>query len=370
MKSGTKFIAHADLAAWLNELAALHRVVAPRAEGASVVYRDLDPEKPLELFRKPTESAKHVLFPRSEELFSFAYKKPAFGIGKAGAKNDEQPTEPPKLEVTPPADPVPTIIFGMPGCDAGGVTTFDPIYNGRRFPDVYYLKKRDATILIARACNDVLSTCFCTWVGGSPANRKDADILATQLPEGWLLEPLTERAGAVMGSALLKDGAESQAEAAEELHAAAEKAIGRVPDLKGSDDALLALFDDADFWWEQSAGCIACGGCTYLCPTCHCFAITDETAGMAGVRLRSWDTCMAALYTLEASGHNPRTQKAARLRNRVGHKFSYFIRNNEGTISCCGCGRCIKSCPSSVDIRRIVLDALAKASKGKEAANG
>ncbi len=29
-----------------------------------------------------------------------------------------------------------------------------------------------------------------------------------------------------------------------------------------------------------------------------------------------------------------------------------------GRIACCGCGRCIKSCPSSVDIRRIVTDAL------------
>ncbi len=370
MKSGTKFISNADLSAWLGELAASFRVVAPRVEGSSVVYRDFDPATPPELFRKPTESAKHVLFPRSEELFSFAYKKPAFGVPKMGeeVKNDEQPSAPPKLEVAPPADPRPTVIFGLPGCDAGGVTTFDPIYNGRRFPDVYYLKKREATILIARACNEVLSTCFCTWVGGSPANRNDADVLATQLPEGWLLEPLTERAEKVMGSGLLKNGQDVQATAAETLHKAAGAAIGEVPDLNGCDGALLKLFDDADFWWEESAGCIACGGCTYLCPTCHCFSITDETAGSAGLRMRSWDTCMAALYTLEASGHNPRTQKAARLRNRVGHKFSYFVRNNEGAISCCGCGRCIKSCPSSVDIRRIVLNALAKA--GKEAANG
>ena len=88
------------------------------------------------------------------------------------------------------------------------------------------------------------------------------------------------------------------------------------------------------------------------------------------MRLRSWDTCMASLYTLEASGHNPRTQKAARLKNRVGHKFAYFIRNNDGRISCCGCGRCIKSCPSSVDIRKIVKDALAQAAQAKEKANG
>jgi predicted aldo/keto reductase-like oxidoreductase len=72
---------------------------------------------------------------------------------------------------------------------------------------------------------------------------------------------------------------------------------------------------------------------------------------------------MSPLFTLEASGHNPRPNKADRLKNRVGHKFSYYPSLHSGRFSCCGCGRCIRSCPSSVDIRKIVLDAV------KEAAN-
>ncbi|MCC8194937.1 MAG: hypothetical protein LIP28_09865 [Deltaproteobacteria bacterium] len=156
---GTKFIAKTDLDSWLAELASGMRVVAPRVEGNAVVYRDYDAAKGVELSRKPTESAKHVLFPRSEELFSFAYKRPAFGIPEKGGEVDDTP-EVMKLEVSTPADPAPTVIFGMTGCDAGSVTTFDPVYNGHKFKDVYYLKKRDATILIVRACNDVLTTCF------------------------------------------------------------------------------------------------------------------------------------------------------------------------------------------------------------------
>ena len=372
MKQGSKYILKSDLPAWFSELSASRRVMTPRAEGNSVVYRDYDPEKGLELGRKATESAKHALFPRSEELFSFRRVRPPFGIQKLGEAEAVAEEEAPALElkVQEPAEPTPTVVFGLLGCDAGGVSTFDPIYGGERFPDKYYLKRREATILIARACNDILSTCFCRWVGGDPADRKHADILATELTDGWLLEPLTDRASSVLGSALLKDARETQAENAETLHNTARDAMGEAPDLNGVDTALLARFEDQDFWWRHSSGCIACGACTYLCPTCHCFTITDEAAGQGGIRLRAWDTCMAALYTLEASGHNPRTQKAARLRNRVGHKFSYFLRNNKGTISCCGCGRCIKSCPSSVDIRRIVLDAVAKAAAGaKEAAN-
>ncbi|SBV90997.1 putative Hydrogenase [uncultured delta proteobacterium] len=366
---GTKFIAKTDLASWLGELASSMRVIAPRTEGNAVVYRDYDAAKGLELAKKPTESAKHVLFPRSEELFSFAYKRPAFGIPEKGQVLDDT-SEVMKLEVSVPADPRPTVIFGMLGCDAGSVTTFDPIYNGNKYKDVYYLKKRDATILIVRACNDVLSTCFCTWVGGDPANTQNGDILATELADGWLLQPLTSRAEKAMGSALLKDADKALEPKAEELHAAARKAIGEVPDLTGVDQKLFDVFANDAFWQAESAPCLACGVCTYLCPTCHCFSITDETAGRSGVRLRSWDTCMASLYTLEASGHNPRMQKAARLKNRVGHKFAYFIRNNDGQISCCGCGRCIRSCPSSVDIRQIVKDALAYTEKAKEKANG
>lgn len=366
---GTKFIATENLASWLAELASSMRVVAPRIEGDAVVYRDYDVAKGIELSRKPTESAKHVLFPRSEELLSFAYKRPPFGIPEKGQPVDDT-SEVMKLEVTTPVNPAPTVVFGMLGCDAGSVTTFDPIYNGDKFKDVYYLKKREATVLIVRACNDVLSTCFCTWVGGDPANTLDGDVLATEIDGGWLLRPITERAEKVMGSKLLKDADLGMDDAATELHAAARKALGDALDLNGIDKALFALFADEAFWRAESAACLACGVCTYLCPTCHCFSITDEVAGRSGVRLRSWDTCMASLYTLEASGHNPRTQKAARLKNRVGHKFAYFIRNNDGRISCCGCGRCIKSCPSSVDIRKIVKDALIEASNVKENANG
>jgi ferredoxin len=369
--TAAKFIAHQDVPAWLAELASAARVIAPVAEGSAVLYREYDPAGTLELVKKPTESAKHVLFPRSEALFSFKKEKIPFGPDKLGGteKQEMEETPAPNLTLTQPEVSKPAVVFGMPGCDAGGVTTFDPVYGGR-YQDPYYLQRREATVLIARACADVLSTCFCTWVGGDPANRRDADVLATSLKDGWLLEPLTERAERVLGSRLLCAPAVGLADEAEALHAAAREAIGPAPDLAGVEDGILARFDDRDFWWRHSAPCLACGVCTNLCPTCHCFTITDEKNGGAGVRLRSWDTCMAALYTLEASGHNPRGQKAARLRNRVGHKFSYFLKNNGGRISCCGCGRCIKSCPSSVDIRRIVLDALSGKGSVKEAANG
>ncbi len=134
--------------------------------------------------------------------------------------------------------------------------------------------------------------------------------------------------------------------------------MGKPMDFAPAQDKLMALFDDMEFWGDVSAKCISCGACTYLCPTCYCFNITDEGAGLSGRRVRSWDNCMSHQFTLEASGHNPRPTKAHRLRNRVGHKFSYYPAIHDEVIACCGCGRCIKSCPVSVDIREIVVRAM------------
>ena len=132
------------------------------------------------------------------------------------------------------------------------------------------------------------------------------------------------------------------------------------PNIKSAPEKVAARFNDTQFWQDQTDRCLSCGACTYFCPTCYCFTITDEGEGLSekgGRRLRSWDNCMSSLFTREASGHNPRTVKAFRMRNRVSHKYSTYPEN-WGAFSCSGCGRCISNCPVCLDIRAIVLAAL------------
>ena len=353
-----KYIAFADIPAWLEELSAAQTVYAPRREGKAVVYRPWQKGEQPELVERPTESAKHIVFPRAEELFRFNYQQaPETGGSK-------------KLSLAEPADPAPAVVFAALPCDTRGFLFFDPVYSGSgtngKFQDIYYLKRRACTTLITRTCRAPLATCFCNWTGGGPANREGADVLSTDVEGGLFLEALTEKGEAVLKSAALSPATEAHISAAQSSRDKAARSMGDAPDLGRTPPALISLFENLDFWREQSAGCLSCGACTYLCPTCYCFNITDESNGISGVRLRSWDACMFALFTLEASGHNPRNGRAARLRNRVGHKFSYYPGLHEGRFSCCGCGRCIKSCPSSIDIRRIVQNALAatEASRG------
>ena len=118
-----------------------------------------------------------------------------------------------------------------------------------------------------------------------------------------------------------------------------------------------AIFDNVDFWTKMSSACLSCGVCTFVCPTCYCFDICDETTFGQGTRRRLWDACMFTDFTLEASGHNPRPQVYQRLRQKICHKYSYSIRKY-GVISCVGCGRCTRSCPVNIDIFTFVDEAM------------
>ena len=134
---------------------------------------------------------------------------------------------------------------------------------------------------------------------------------------------------------------------------AAEEIRSRIP-AREIKPILDARFEDR-FWNTLHQKCLACGTCTCLCPTCHCFDISDEVKGDKGVRIRNWDSCMFPLFTKETSGHNPRPSQKERWRQRVMHKFRYYV-DNFGAIACVGCGRCVMAYPVNLDIRKIVTD--------------
>jgi ferredoxin len=345
--AAVKYIPREKLPEWLKALAAQSRVLVPVEEGGSVVFREYDPARAPVFGSDATAPPKGAVFPACQELFSYAY-------GKQGEDNA------PTLKLDPKTEAAPTVVFGAKPCGARGFLIFDRVYMGKKFPDPYYIAAREATVFVTMACATVENTCFCHWVGSGPADAAGSDVLLTPVEGGYTVEAVSEKGAKFLDNPALTDGAAKAAEA-EAVKKASRDALGEAPDIATSPAALLSLFDDMEFWRDQSDKCVSCGACTYLCPTCYCFSITDEGTGTAGRRMRSWDACMHFQFTLEASGHNPRPTKAHRLKNRVGHKFSYYPTLHDGLIACCGCGRCVKSCPVSVDIREIVQNAVAKA---------
>ena len=106
-------------------------------------------------------------------------------------------------------------------------------------------------------------------------------------------------------------------------------------------------------WEELYKPCLACGTCTFVCPTCQCYDIKDYDTGHGVQRYRCWDSCMYSDFTMKAHGNN-RNSQMQRFRQRFMHKLVYYPVNNNGMFSCVGCGRCVEKCPSSLNIVKVI----------------
>ena len=115
-------------------------------------------------------------------------------------------------------------------------------------------------------------------------------------------------------------------------------------------------------WQKLSQGCLGCGACTFVCPTCQCFDIRDFKAKDGVIRFRCWDSCMYSDFTQMAGG-NPRTTQTQRFRQRFMHKLVYYPKRYGGTYSCVGCGRCVEKCPQHLNIVKVIKEF---ANDGKE----
>lgn len=336
---------------FVDSLAKRYQVYAPCKEGDTVTFQQLTGDKAVCLERPAHGAPKAAIFPQSHVLFGFAFKK--------------DPNEPQKMDVelTAKTEAPETVILCARPCDAKGFTVLDPVYK----PDPYYNERRAKTTIISLACTNAYAGCFCTSVDGGPADKAGSDVLITELDNGYYIEAVTEKGKAALKDANLQDGAQYKEQAEKKQR----EAYGQVKKaFEGGKGVKIAqeTFQSDQFWQDVSAKCLSCGACTYMCPTCYCFNITDETRINTGERIRSWDSCMFPHFTLEASGHNPRGIKFQRLKQRVGHKFVYYPEKY-GELACTGCGRCIRHCPVAVEISKIVAllaDNAGKTAKGAE----
>ena len=251
------------------------------------------------------------------------------------------------------------IIFGIRPCDVFALSCLDKVFGGEnaRFQDPYYLRRREKALIVALVCDDPRTTCFCTSVGGSPGSGVGSDILVTELDVKLLFESYTGKGRALIeGSEYFREPTADEMKSKEEIVRRSEERMAKIPipDMEGLAEKLDKGFEDP-LWESMTQSCLGCGVCTYLCPTCHCFDITDEKNQKGeGIRLRSWDSCQYPLFTVHASGHNPRVNKKQRMRQRIMHKFSYAVANT-GETFCVGCGRCVIHCPVNLDIRDMLV---------------
>jgi len=315
-----------------------YSIYAPVADNDLITFKLVQKFDALALnYSNAVKSPKYLFLPQTETMFFF----------KKGGKD--------KVEVSEPKQEEKIIIFGIRPCDAAGIAMLDTVFSGD-YDDTFYQKRRENSVLIGLACNDPDKNCFCTSTGGAPDASDGLDILLTDIGDSYYVNVLTPKGAKLLEkSDLFAKPSAEHAKAADKTHKNAHQKLSEKIDTAGLPEKLGAMFEHP-FWKQVSMKCLACGACTFLCPTCFCFDINDlEYTDTATKRVRTWDSCQFGSYTLHTSGHNPRPNKENRMRNRIMHKYKYHYDNFKSP-GCTGCGRCIIHCPVNMNLKGILKE--------------
>ena len=286
-------------------------------------------------YTNTTKAPKSVVFPQMEQMLRFGQKLDHYNE-----------------IIAMPMDTTPTILLGVRPCDARSFLLLDRVFMSAQYVDPYYQARRQNTLVFSLACDRPRQTCFCHAFGSGPYDTEGADVILKPAGDAYLVDALNERGAQALAAYPMPSADDVDRAPAQRLQEQAQARLAPIEPVAGIEKALSSLFD-SPVWQEIAAKCLACGTCTYNCPTCHCFNIEDRALASGGERVRAWDACMYAAFTAHASGHNPRPDQAARWRQRTMHKFNY-LPQNVGLYGCVGCGRCVRSCPVRLDIRAVL----------------
>ena len=316
-----------NLGALLDSLAAGRDVFVPATvNGVAKFARYSEGVQPDFSMVNTTMPPKDLLFPQTQKMYHFSVNENGNYVINEYDESREQ------------------VVFGIRPCDMRSIVCLDEVFLTKGFVDEFYATAREKLLTVSIGCTKAAETCFCASLGVNPTLAPNADIMLQDTGYAYLVLAQTEKGQAEVAawSAFVEDGEATPLECEQTLTVS----------MDGVVDKLEGMYD-SPIWDNLAIKCLNCGTCTYVCPTCHCFDISQENRMKDGVRFRCWDSCMFSEYTAMAGGHNPRPEKLERVRNRFMHKLNFFERRY-GMSLCVGCGRCVEKCPVALDITRLI----------------
>ena len=345
-----------NLPALLRQISETKDLYVPVKTAGQVSYGTYseDAEVSLETL-KTVKSPKGVFFPQSEDMYT---------VIKDGKKIKVEP------ETLADHD---FVLFAVKACDIRGFEVLDKVFLSDPV-DSFYAARRQHGIVVGLACAEPSQTCFCkvfgidaadpskAWSGEGKDTEPSCDISTWIIDGEMYWQSLTEKGDKLTDelSGALGDIFTDAADAGEKVEKEKTQITQKIDSLPYSGLTLEgwgadALYDrfNSNVWDDLYKPCLACGTCTFVCPTCQCYDIKDYDTGHGVKRYRCWDSCMYSDFTLMAAVNNRKSQKE-RFRQRFMHKLAYYPVNNGGLYSCVGCGRCVAKCPQNLNIIKVI----------------
>ena len=251
-------------------------------------------------------------------------------------------------------------LFGVAPCDLAAIAYQDRFFHH----DPHYRRRRQATLLVGVDCARACAGGFCHVMDTGPSARPEtADLVLHRLHNAeappWLLLVETSAGAAALEGFALAAPVGIDVDIAAIRRTSDDRVRGELTaaaPLRAGLSRIRARTVSSEQWDAIGLSCVACTGCTTVCPTCSCFA-PRELPGPA--RERVWDSCILEGFAREASGHHPAPSPGQRVQRFFDHKLGSEYVTPEGIAGCVGCGRCDVVCPGSIGMRSVLNEVAA-----------
>jgi len=313
-------------------------LVVPTNENGTVNFKQWHEHINVDLdIVKTVLPAKQFFLPTSEKLYTTTFDVENIKISHAPYENS------------------PFVIFGVRACDMAGIEHLDGIYLKEPI-DRFYEARRNMGLIVTLACTNQNITCFCKSFDIDASNSK-GDVSAWIHGDNIFLQSNTTKGENFINIIKTLVTTVDDVEVNEVKNEIKEKVSKlqysnlQLDKIQTTEKTLLDIFNSAK-WDKINETCLSCSTCTFLCPTCSCYDITDFDTGKKVICHRNHDSCMNECFTQMAHG-NPRTSGKQRFRQRFMHKLVYN-KESTGKYGCVGCGRCISKCPVNINIIKVI----------------